>query len=523
MRIFFIVTALFLANLNFGQEKKIVEILQAGSFDRNEKINPGANILKKNENIRVHLFHDGMNIFSDYALFFKKTNSFQASGNVVVKQGDSITLISNNLDYNGNTKKIIARGKVDFTNNQTNLKTNLLFHDRVKREFYFEEGGVIKDSTTTIISDSGKFIENKSKYQFTNDVYIENPNYKINSNKLDYFTKSNHSYFYGPTNIMGSDYKIYCEKGFYDTNNKEGYFTQNSKINYDKRIIEGDSLTFNDAIQFASATKNIIITDTINNSIIKGNYAEVFKSIDSAMITKKPYAIKVFDNDSLFIKADTLFAIGPDFNRIIKGRFNVKFFRQNLTGKSDKIIINDKSGITKLLRNEIDKKELQVLTNEEITKKNPVIWIGKSQMSGDEIHIIRELKTNLLDSLKILNNAFIIEKDSIGIENFNQMKGINLYGKFVDNELQKIDLKQNTEMIYHLYDEKSMELIGVDRAICSSISMKIEGNKIKEITFFTDPQGNVYPENQMEPNLKILNGFNWRIKEKVNNKEDFLK
>ena len=122
-----------------------------------------------------------------------------------------------------------------------------------------------------------------------------------------------------------------------------------------------------------------------------------------------------------------------------------------------------------------------------------------------------------------MNNAFIIEKDSIGIENFNQMKGIKLYGKFLDNELQRIDLKQNTEMIYHLYDEKSMKLIGIDRAICSSISMKIEDNKIKEITFFTDPQGNVYPEDQMEPNLKILNGFNWRIEEKINNKEDFLK
>ena len=34
--------------------------------------------------------------------------------------------------------------------------------------------------------------------------------YEIESNKLDYFTKSEHAYFFGPTTIKGSDYDIYC-------------------------------------------------------------------------------------------------------------------------------------------------------------------------------------------------------------------------------------------------------------------------------------------------------------------------
>ena len=39
-------------------------------------------------------------------------------------------------------------------------------------------------------------------------------------------------------------------------------------------------------------------------------------------------------------------------------------------------------------------------------------------MTGDEIHITRNTKTSDLDSLKILNNAFIIEKDTLGIKQF---------------------------------------------------------------------------------------------------------
>ena len=144
------------------------------------------------------------------------------------------------------------------------------------------------------------------------------------------------------------------------------------------------------------------------------------------MITKNSYAIKLLEKDSLFIKADTLFAVGPDENRIIKGRYHVKFFKNNMSGKSDKFIMNQKNGLIKLLRNKLSKREQQILTSKEISKKNPVIWNGESQMSGDEIHIIRNINTNRLDSLKILNNAFVIEKDSFGIDNYNQIKGIDL-------------------------------------------------------------------------------------------------
>ena len=232
--------------------------------------------------------------------------------------------------------------------------------------------------------------------------------------------------------------------------------------------------------------------------------------------------IKMIEKDSLFIKADTLFAIGPSENRIIKGRYNVRIFKKGLSGKSDKILINQKTGLTKLIRNELSERQKQVLTANEIAKINPVLWNGDSQMTGDEIHITRNIKTNDLDSLKILNNAFVVEKDTLGIKNFNQMKGINLFGKFQNNELKTIELIQNTEMIYYLYDDNTNDLIGIDKAICSSIIMEIENNTIKEITFITNPEGEVFPEDEMEISLKILNGFNWRISEKITKKEEIF-
>jgi|TARA_B110000967_G_scaffold117293_1_gene120008 lipopolysaccharide export system protein LptA len=513
---------ILLFNVLLSQEKKIVQIIEAGSFDKNEITLPGANILKKNNKIRVHLLHDGMDIWSDYALFYKKNNSFKARGNVVVKQGDSIELYSEILDYDGNERKIIAKKNVVFNSTNTNLKTQILFHDRELKEIYFEKGGVVRDSSNTIKSTEGKYYLESSKYEFNKRVNVYNDNTDIKSKKLDYYSNSNKVFFYGPTVITGEDYRIFSEKGFYNTKSKNGFFNTKAKIEYSNRTIEGDSLIFDDLKKYASGTKNVTITDTINKTIIKGDFAEVFKELDSAMVTKNAYAIKLLEKDSLFIKADTLFALGPDENRFIKGRYNVKFFKTNMSGKSDKFTMNQKSGLIKLIRNKLSKREQQILTSREISKKNPVIWNGESQMTGDEIHIIRNLETNQLDSLKILNNAFVIEKDSFGIDNYNQIKGIDLFGNFKDNELEKIRLDRNTEMIYYLYDEESKELIGIDKAICSSILMTINNNKIDEIIFYTNPEGKVYPESELEINQKILNGFNWRIKERILNKKNLI-
>ncbi|MBL6649277.1 MAG: OstA-like protein [Flavobacteriaceae bacterium] len=516
--IFFIL----LINIVLSQDKKVIQIIEAGSFDRNENKFPGANILKKDNSIRVHLLHDGMDVWSDYALFYKKNNSFKARGNVVVKQGDSIELLSNNLDYDGNTRKIVAKENVVFNNQKNSLTTQILYHDRNLKEIYFENGGTIKDSTNTIKSMEGKYYMDSSKYSFNKSVNVYSESYIINSEKLDYYSDTENTYFFGPTVINGSDYTIFCEKGFYNTKNKNGYFVKKSKILYDNRIIKGDSLIFDDIKQYASGIKNVSINDTINKTLIKGDFGELFKASDSAMITQNPYAIKIFQRDSLFIKADSLFAVGPENNRIVKGRFNVKFIKSNISGKSDQFIINQNNGLIRLLRNILSKKEEQILTSKEISKKNPIIWNGNSQMTGDEIQFIRNKKTNEIDSLKILNNAFIIEQDSLGTNSFNQVKGIDLFGKFEQNELKKLKIVQNTEMLYYLYEDETNELIGIDKAICSSIEMIIEENQIDEIIFYTNPEGKVYPEKELEINEKILKGFNWRIEEKIKNKFEII-
>jgi isopentenyl diphosphate isomerase/L-lactate dehydrogenase-like FMN-dependent dehydrogenase len=104
---------------------------------------------------------------------------------------------------------------------------------------------------------------------------------------------------------------------------------------------------------------------------------------------------------------------------------------------------------------------------------------------------------------------------------YNQAKGINLYGQFVENELKIIDLIQNTEVVYYMYNDDD-ELIGIDKTVCSKIRIVMAENDIQDLTFFTDPDGDIFPKKDLPENSRILKGFVWRGDERILNKEDIF-
>ena len=68
-----------------------------------------------------------------------------------------------------------------------------------------------------------------------------------------------------------------------------------------------------------------------------------------------------------------------------------------------------------------------------------------------------------------------------------------------------------------MYDEK-FNLIGIDKAVASSILIYFKEKGMDEITFITNPEGVLYPEEFLDKNETFLNGFINREDEKINKK-----
>ena len=128
-------------------------------------------------------------------------------------------------------------------------------------------------------------------------------------------------------------------------------------------------------------------------------------------------------------------------------------------------------------------------------------------------------KSGDLDSLHMIGNAFLIAReDSI---KYNQIRGRDMFGKFYDNELRSIFVEGNGQTVYYAYDEEEKQ-IGVNRADCSNLLIRLAESHVQRITFLTKPNATLYPPGQIPKGELFLKGFEQRFDEQMKSKADLL-
>ena len=502
-RIFFLLLT-FSTLFSFSQteEKETRKIeYKAEIQEADEEKYPGATVLIGN----VQMNHEGIDLTCQQALYYRKQNFFKAIGNVLIKQGDTITQTSDYADYDANAKQALSWGNVVLKDPTMTLTTDTLQFDRINQKLYYQSYATIKDETNTLKSKYGNYYLEDKKFIATTRVTVVNPEHNLESEHLNYYTETGHTYLYGPSTITNTqnENRIYCEKGFYDTKTDISHFLDNAKIYSKERTIEGDSLYYDKKRGFASATNNIQIIDTVQNFISRGNYAELFELKDSLYIIKKAVAISIIDKDSMFIHGDTLLVTGKPKKRIVRTYHNVKIFKSDLQGKCDSIHTNQTTGYTKMYR-------------------NPVIWSDQNQITGDSIYLQSNTETENLDSLKVFNNAFIISKDSLSKDDFNQIKGRNMYGKFLENKLKTLFVEGNAESVYFNRNEETGVLETITKEISSNIEFVFDNGEIETIKYLKASEGKTYPPSMFPDEDRKLKNFIWREDEQPKKMQDIF-
>lgn len=505
--IFHIILLFIGLGTTYAQEPQKVEI-HSGYTEKRPEL-PDAIIYTKDASGQVYIIHEGVEMWCDQAYLYTQENFVRAYGNVHMTQGDSLSLRSRYTEYNGNTQLAFARGDVILKEPQTTLESDVLYFDRLRQQAYYDTGGVVRDSSSVLNSTIGRYFTETKKYQFLDKVHIKNPDYVLDSEQVDFYAESGDAYLFGPSTITGDNSKVYSERGFFQTRESHGYFIQNARVDYDDRVLYGDSIFFDRNSNFASATNNIRVYDSINQSKITGHYAEVYKEKDSVIITKNPIIASKQDVDTLYVNADKIVITGKPEHRIMNAYPDARFLKidplgkeEPMSGKADSINVNERKGVMKLLR-------------------KPIIWSGESQITGDTIQMLYNNTAKEMDTLKVHNNAFLIQPDTIS-GGYNQIKGQYLLGLFTDSKIDTIKINRNTEVLFYTRDEKD-ELIGIDKTLSSNIEIYVENNDITGVRFLQNASGKLYPESKLPKNARLLPGFNWRGEERIKEVSDLLK
>ncbi|MCH2214092.1 MAG: hypothetical protein MK086_02865 [Flavobacteriales bacterium] len=456
--------------------------------------------------------HKGALMYCDSAYLYNETNSLDAFSNIRVNQGDTLTLASNFLNYDGNTQLIKVRDNVVLQDVDMTLSTHTLDYDRnTGQAIFFDRGFIVsKSNQNELVSCEGIYDSNSEFFFFRDSVVLINPKYRVETDTLKYGNSSEIAYFFGPTFIYSEENTIYCENGWYDTFNDISQFNQNAYIDNGQQLLRGDSLWYSRNEQLGKAYVNVSVIDTLDNFEIRGDYGEYNDSLGRNYVTGNAEMLQYDLSDTLFLHGDTLMAVEDSIigNRVYAYP-RVKFFRKDMQGASDSLIYASEDSLIHMYT-------------------EPVLWADDLQISGDTI-LIRTYQ-GVVENLYVFDHAFMTNR--VDSAKYNQIKGKKLTGYFEKNDLRKININGNGQSMYYAAEEQKKDTlgnplgepnyIGVNKAICSNIQIFMENREIDQILFLTKPDGTFYPLEQLPDDEKFYDGFIWDEKRRPYSREDIF-
>lgn len=461
--------------------------------------------------------HNGATLNADRVIYYEKENFIKAIGNVILITSDGNQITAGEMEYDGNTQRGIAKKNVVLTDPKQTITTEVLYYDRVKNTAYFNNGGTINDGRNTMWTQAATYFIGSKTNEFTGNYTIDNDQYRVAGKNIKHYQNTNTADFFGPTTITNkkkpSNY-VYTENGKYLMTQKEVYLNKNSRIYYNGKILKGDKMYYNQLTGFGKGEGNVRLDDPKEKRYILGGYGEIYEKKDSAMITKKPYAVKLFKEDTAYIAADKFLTYQkPDSlqkkKSYLRAFKQVRVFMKKAQGRSDSLSYNETDGVLHL-------------------HKQPLFWSGEKQISGDKIEAYLNNETENIDSLKVLGNAFAISKaDSLTKKDeFNQVKGKLMTVFYDNNEIKLAKVIGNAQAITYADSEdaktKKLDRIGVSLSTCGQIEALFEERKVQIISCNIGANTDIYPMSKIAPEKRKFPDFNWNTKDRLQKWQDIF-
>lgn len=436
---------------------------------------------------RVVLRQDSTWFYCDSAYLNEKLRDFEAFGNVHIKVSDTLHIYGDRLKYKGESREAEMFDHVKLVDDTTVLLTEYLIYYRLQHLAMYPDSGTIASGQNILMSKKGFYHSQRKEFYFSRNVELRNPEYTIKTDTMTYNTRSEIAWFYSPTYIYTDESTIYSEWGWYNTRTDQSQLEKNNRISGEGQTIEAGWLRYNRDTGYGEAQHDVMISDTANRMMITGETGRIWEDEGHSYVTGKALGISYDTEDSLFMHSDTLFLF---FDKDRKARemrayFGTRFYRSDIQGVCDSLVYLAADSTLRMY-------------------KEPALWSGKNQLTADSIYII--IANQKLDSLIMFNSAFIISNDTL--KNFNQVKGKNMVGYFVENELNKIFVDGNAQTVYWVREDDGT-LIGINLSQSSTMAIKLEDNSVKGISYFSTPKEVMYPEKELPKEEAVLKGFKW--------------
>lgn len=481
-----------------------VHLLHADRLFFDDRIHQTAQFLVGN----VQFEHDGTLMYCDSALFYEATNSFDAYGNVRLNQGDTLTLVGEELFYNGTDRLARVRHNVILTHRETRLYTDSLDYDRLYDLGYFFDGGRLLDKDNELISDWGEYSPATRNATFNYNVRLQSPaspqppRTVLLSDTLHYNTRTEVAHVVGPSNIEHGGSHIYTEQGYYHTNTDFAYLLDRSILQNGEKRLVGDSVVWDNLHHEGEAFGNAVYTDDGNKNMLLGQYCYYNDSTGYAEATDSAVMIDFSQRDSMFAHADTLkmftFNVNTDSAyRVLHAYHHMRAYRKDVQAVCDSMVYISKDSCLTMYR-------------------DPILWMNEQQVLGEEIKAF--FNDSTIDSVQVLYQTLSVER--MTEKHYNQVAGHIMRIYFKNGEIDLTQVEGNVLLNYYPLDDDSL-MIGMNHTETSLMKLYMTNRKVDHV-WMPAAQGTLYPIPLIPEDALYLENFQWFDYIRPLNKDDIF-
>ncbi len=236
---FLIVLLSLISTFVLSQESSVVDIKNADELKMKRTDDGFVRELRGNVEIQI----DSTHFFSNFLNLFPNDDIY-ARGDIVIKQGDSLHIYSDTLDYTALNEMAFLYGEVVFDDRGRKLFTTELHYDVRHKIAHYDTFGLLTDDEAQFTSYFGRYNVNTDMAFFRDSVELIHPDVIMRTDSMRYDANRQIAYFLGPTILRQKDALIYCEGGFYDLANQRSFLKHRVQYKEDDKIITADSMRY---------------------------------------------------------------------------------------------------------------------------------------------------------------------------------------------------------------------------------------------------------------------------------------
>lgn len=480
----------------------------------------------------------------------------QANANIIISQGDSVTIYADRLTYNADTEVATLLGNVVLVSEDKKLFTSSLNYQLNIKVAKYQTRSSIQTDSIVLSSKSGIYWVDQKEAHFFEEVYVEHEDFQLFSDTLGYQFERELASFLGPSILLTKDStSLYAEGGSYDQQLQFASFYDNAVYSDSIRTAQADSISYwqLDRKTFLSGKASIlegnrqIDGDAIfidrqksqfnangNAKIIDQSQVIVAQDIHLDDISGRGWAI----GNVQLIDTSAGMRIACDTANIFDGGRSIQAYNQSL---SRPLLALDMDGDTLYLGSDtlmalsqidsltqdtlrsffayhdvrVYKSDLQLICDSlayfEREERfsfydSPVLWSDTSAFYSDSMFMF--LSDNTIDYLMLSGNGFMINSPDEVL--FNQIKGRIINIQFHEGELNRVKVNGNAETIYYVLDEENA-YIGVNQSSSSNMVILFKEGEVDAIKNFNEVESYFIPIQEANQEELKLEGFKWDI------------